>query len=180
MSRQSLSLAALLLGQPTKPRVFVSYHHENDQAWYDRFSQLFHSSYDVVTDRSLERAIDSDATDYQQRRIREENISGSSITVVLCGTETWKRRWVDWEIDMTLNKEHALLGVVLPTQPCNVQNRYYWPDRLFENIQSGFAHWTYWNENPANVRAAIDMARAKARSPAAIRNSRPRMERSRS
>lgn len=178
---QNDALARLLLGlapKLVKPRVFVSYHHKGDQAWYDRFSALFHDGYDVLTDTSLDRALDSDSAEYLTRAIREDNIGGSSVTIVLCGINTRKRRWVDWEIDMTLNKQHALLGIVLPTQPWNAQNSYSWPNRLFDNLQSGFAHWTYWSEDPATLRAAIGRARANARDTTLIRNSRPRMQRS--
>jgi hypothetical protein len=68
----------------------------------------------VITDTSIDRRIGSDDVDYHQQVIREQHITGSSVTVVLCGAETWKRRWVDWEIQMTLNKRHALLGICLP------------------------------------------------------------------
>ena len=31
-----------------KHKIFVSYHHGGDQAYYDAFSQSFHDSYDVI------------------------------------------------------------------------------------------------------------------------------------
>lgn len=170
-------LAKLLIA---KARAFISVHHENDQGWYDRFCTLFGSAYQVFTDTSLERKLDSTNAEYLTRSIRENNITNSSITVVLCGIETWKRRWIDWEIDMTLRKEHALLGIVLPTQPWNAQNSYYWPDRLLDNLRSDYAHWIYWTEDPNALRAAIATARDKARFASRIKNDRPRMERSKS
>jgi len=174
-------LQALLGGVAvTKPKVFVSYHHENDQAYYNRFASLFADAFDIITDTSLDREIDSDNTTYLQEGIREQHITGSSITVVLCGAETWKRRWVDWEIHMTLNKEHALLGIVLPTAVTNDRREFIVPDRLLTNINSGFAHWIHWTEDPNALRSAIDTARQKARQPRNIDNSAPRMGRSRS
>jgi hypothetical protein len=164
---------------PTKSKVFVSYHHERDQWYYDRFTQLFTSHYDIITDTSIERRIDSDDSDYQQRVIREEHITGSSITVVLCGAESWKRRWIDWEIHMTLNKQHALLGIVLPSAVKDHLGKTIVPDRLYENINSGFAHWIEWTEDPQALRVAIDAARTKAQVVQNIRNSAPRMQRSR-
>ena len=76
-----------------KPKVFVSYNHGGDQWYYDRFTELFADGYDIITDTSIERLIDSDDVNYQQQVIREQHITGSSITIVLCGAETWKRRW---------------------------------------------------------------------------------------
>ncbi len=48
-----------ILNRPTRRKVFVSYHHRNDQQYYDSFSKLFHESYDLIADNSLERAMDS-------------------------------------------------------------------------------------------------------------------------
>ena len=70
-----------------KRKVFVSYHHRGDQAYYDAFSQAFHDTYEVITDNSLEREVDSDNVDYVMRRIRENHITGSSCTIVLVGGE---------------------------------------------------------------------------------------------
>ncbi len=165
---------------PTKPKVFVSYHHDRDQAYFDRFTNLFGDGYDIVTDRSIERRIDSDDTDYQQRVIREQHITGSSITIVLCGAESWKRRWIDWEIHMTLNKEHALLGICLPTNPRDIDGKVFVPDRLYANIASGYAHFIDWTEDANILRSVIDMAKNKSREKGKIENSAPRIVRSRS
>jgi hypothetical protein len=51
------------------------------------------------------------------RVIREDYIKGSSITIALCGAQTWKRRFIDWEIASTLHHEHALLGILIPGTP---------------------------------------------------------------
>ncbi|MEN6424318.1 MAG: TIR domain-containing protein [Phycisphaerales bacterium] len=165
---------------PTKSKVFISYHHDGDQAYYDRFVRLFDAHYEIITDTSLERRVDSDDVDYQQRVIREEHVTGSSVTIVLCGPESWKRRWIDWEIHMTLNKQHALLGIALPTAVTNHLGQIIAPDRLVANINSGYAHWMQWTEDPQVLRSAIDTARIKARVVQNIRNSEPRMQRSRS
>ncbi|MCC7315423.1 MAG: TIR domain-containing protein [Planctomycetes bacterium] len=173
-----LTLLAALL-KAAKPKVFVSYHHQRDQAHYERFSSLFHDGFDVITDTSIERRIGSDDVGYQQQVIREEHITGSSITIVLCGAETWKRRWVDWEIHMTLNKKHALLGIALPTAARNQAGQIIVPDRLLANINRGFANWIGWTQDPKALRAAIDDARNWAKQTRLIDNSAPRMERSR-
>jgi len=167
-------------GQPTKPRVFVSYHHANDQLYYNRFSQLFSNSYDILYDASVDRKIDSENAEYQIRRIREEYITGTSVTIVLCGAETYKRKFVDWEICATLNKQHALLGINLPTNPQNHNGKYVVSARLHENIQSGFAGWMQWDESPSVIITAITEAREKAKTTSLIRNSSPTMKRNQS
>jgi hypothetical protein len=32
-----------------KPKVFISYHHQNDQNWYDTFSRHFENVYNLIT-----------------------------------------------------------------------------------------------------------------------------------
>ena len=127
-----------------KRKIFVSYHHRGDQAYYDAFSRTFSDAYDVVTDNSLERAIDSEDVDYVMRRIRENHITGTSCTVVLVGADTWGRKYVDWEIKATLDKQHGVIGIQLPTLHPNPAGQVSVPNRLHENIQSGYALWTTW------------------------------------
>ncbi len=176
-SGPGLGFSSLQPIQGSKPRVFVSYHHELDQGYYDRFKMIFKNKYDIVSDQSVERRIDSDDTGYLQQVIREEHITGSSVTIILCGPESWKRRWIDWEIHMTLNKKHALLGIALPNA---VRNRegIVAPKRLVVNIYSGFAHWIQWTDDPQMLMKSIDAAKIKARSTKNIDNSEPRMQRS--
>ena len=166
--------------KPVKPKVFVSYHHDNDQYWYNTFSHHFGTVYDMVTDNSLDREVESTNASYIRQSIRENNIAGTSLTIVLCGPESWKRRWIDWEIQMTLNKEHSLLGIVLPTNLPNVQNNYSVPDRLADNINTGYAHWIHWTTEPNVLVYAIATAKEKARFTSKIDNSRESMKRSRS
>lgn len=129
-----------------KHKIFVSYHHRGDQGYYDVFSKSFHDAYEVIYDNSLERQIESDDVDYVMRCIREKYIVGSSCTIVLVGSETWGRKYVDWEIKATLDKSHGLIGVRLPTAPLSSDNKIVVPPRLYDNIQSGFALWLTWQQ----------------------------------
>ena len=81
--------------QAVKRKVFVSYHHHEDQGFYDAFSKTFCETYDVITDNSLERRIDSEDANYVIRRIREGYVSDSSSTIVLVGKDTWGCKYVD-------------------------------------------------------------------------------------
>jgi hypothetical protein len=144
--------------KPTKRKVFVSYHHHLDQQWYDRFSALFGDHYEALYDHSLDRLVDSDNPDYTARKIREDNIRGSSITIVLCGVETWKRKYVDWEIHDTLLYDHALLGIAVPTTPVTWDNKVVVPDRYYDNWLTGYAGWLLWTEDPSVIKAAIEGA----------------------
>ena len=148
-----------------KHKVFVSYHHGGDQNYYDAFSKTFHDDYKSIYDNSLERRVDSDNTDYVLRRIRENFISGSSCTIVLVGAQTWGRKYVDWEIDATLQMEHGLIGVYLPTAARGDQGAIIMPDRLHDNIVSGYAVWKSWADitvSEQHLDAAINHAKLKS------------------
>ncbi len=156
-----------------KRRVFVSYHHESDQNFYWEFARLFGDAYQLVTDRSLERPVDSDDPTYAMRRIRESHLKGASCTIILCGMATFGRKYVDWEICASLNQDAALIGVHLPTFfPAPI------PWRLHDNVLSGYAVMADWNSLvAAPLTLKLYLENALARSKALINNSRPTMRR---
>ncbi len=99
----------------------------------------------------FQRRVDSSNTEYVMQRIRDTCIKGSSCTIVLCGVETPKRKYVDWEIKATLEKEHGLIGVQLPSLQAGLSNQVQVPERLNRNINSGYALWIHWNELTSSV-----------------------------
>lgn len=168
--------------QPTKRKVFVSYHHQQDQAYADWLRDGLSAQLDVFVDRSLREPVDSNDPEYINRVIRENQIVGSSVTVVLCGPETYKRKYVDWEIRSTLHHQHALLGVVLPTANKNIYGNFIVPDRLHHNVQTGYAHWDHWNhtawaQNPQLFVSLIEAAITKSSNKNLINNGMEKMAR---
>jgi hypothetical protein len=162
----------------TRRKVFTSYHHGGDQAWYDEFSTAFHDRLQLLTDNSLERRIDSNDVDYVMRRIREHHLHGSSCTIVLCGADTWRRRYVDWEIMASLNQQMGLVGVWLPSLPRGSTGGTDKPARLQDNIDSGYAVWTNWSAIVANHGVLLEaIETAVARPSRLIVNRRARMAR---
>jgi len=167
--------AGIALG--IKRNIFVSYHHGGDQAFYDIFSRVFSDSYEMIFDNSLERKVDSDDSEYVMRQIRENYIAGTSCTVLLVGRDTWGRKFVDWEIAATLDKQHGLLGFQLPTLPI-VDGRVTVPDRFLDNTNSGYAVWKKWDYLMANHgMLSLWIEEANAKSKAMIQNSRERRSR---
>lgn len=168
----------LRLGLLRRRKVFISYHHKNDQNWYNLFSLWFSGTLDLFYDNSLERGQDSTNSEYLNRKIREEYIVGTSLTIVLCGPETWKRRWVDWEIHATLWHNHGLLGIILPTCTKDYLNRYLVPNRFYENANSGYALWIHWTEDAQVLKTNIEAAVQRSKSwKFAVRNSAVKMKR---
>ncbi len=154
-------MASLAGPRPPRKKIFISYHHHGDQAYYKAFYRKFVDALDVVYDNSLGRAIDSDDVDYESLSICENNISGSSCTIVLCSLETSCRKYVDWEIKCTLEKEHGIVGINLPSNPIALAGKFNVPARLNDNIRSGYAIWTNWayaTRSIENLKALIELA----------------------
>lgn len=146
-------------------KVFVSYHHANDQDHKNLFETLFAEIYDTMVSKSVEEGdIDPNLkTDTTRQKIRDEYLRDSTVTVVLVGTETWKRKHVDWEIgssirDTEYNPRSGLLGVLLPTHPDSGRDPYtpgIIPPRLHDNIACGFAKLYNWSNDPDTVQSWI-------------------------
>lgn len=151
--------------QPVRRKIFVSYHHGNDQAYYDEFSRFFHDQYEAVIDNSLDRGIDSDNAQYVMQRIRDKHIAGTSCTVVLIGAQTHQRKYVDWEIKATLDKQHGLVGIMLPTHQKINDGKIIVPDRFHRNVCTSYASYEHWNNLTAQrltqmVNAATNVSKA--------------------
>jgi|CXWL01.1.fsa_nt_gi hypothetical protein len=139
------SSASLLGGYMPKRKIFVSYHHANDQGYYNHLSRTFSDTYNVIHDNSLDRTIDSTNTEYVMRIIRENHIKGTSCTLVLCGEETPNRKYVDWETKASLDNNNALIGIYLPTARKDNYGNIIVPDRFYTNHQAGFARFVSWD-----------------------------------
>ena len=149
-------------------KVFVSYHHDNDQQYRNLFEQLFANHYDIMVSKSVQIGdIDSNiSTETIRQKIRDEYLRDSTVTVVLIGTQTWQRKHVDWEIASSIrntmyNSRSGLLGIFLPTYPLthdNKFNQYTIPPRLYYNWKCGFSKLYNWSTNPYDVQKWIHEA----------------------
>ena len=103
-------------------KVFISYHHENDEEYKRRLVQ-------ALTSKAVDKSVspgdihpEQIMTDEIRRRIRDDHIAGAEVTIVLMGECTWQRKHVDWEISASLidrrnNHRNGLVGILLPTHP---------------------------------------------------------------
>ena len=105
-------------------RVFISYHHANDQ-FYKEQLLAWNQSSPLFLDYSVDTGNIPDHWDDQtiRQKIRDEYLRDSSVTILLVGTETKKRKHIDWEIyssmyDGIKNKKSGLLIINLPSTGC--------------------------------------------------------------
>ena len=105
----------------TRHKIFLSYHHANDQWSKNELVRLAQTQATFI-DRSVGMGdipddLDADAI---RRRVRDEHLRDSTITIVLVGTATKGRKHVDWEIYSSMyngpvNKKSGILVISLPT-----------------------------------------------------------------
>lgn len=106
-----------------KHKVFISYHHDNDQWAKEKLLGLNDSLSDkVFIDKSVGDGEISDDLDDQSIRenIRDNYIKDASVLILLVGTETAKRKHIDWELyssmyDGSVNKKLGILVIQLPS-----------------------------------------------------------------
>ncbi|MEM7540697.1 MAG: TIR domain-containing protein [Pseudomonadota bacterium] len=107
---------------PHRHKVFVSYHHSpNDQNYKEELIAQ-NDVANVFVDKSIDTGdIDPNLPDQKIREIiRDERLRDSTVTILLAGSQTWKRMHVDWEIyssmiDGPANKKSGILVITLPS-----------------------------------------------------------------
>jgi len=125
-------------------KVFIS-HYRGDRNEVDVFIRDYSSIFipKVLGANDNDDFIDSANVGYVMRRIRELYLGDSTVTIVLLGSCTHSRRYVDWEIKSSLQQgqytPNGLMGIVLPSR----SNRAHLPPRLEAN----------WNQDHENCYA---------------------------
>lgn len=129
------------LTQP-KRNVFISYHHGDDTE-VKTFVKKWADTEKVFTAKGLglrfaDDIIDSDDPEYVMVQIRKRYLQDSSVTIVLFGSCTHSRRYVDWEIKSSLRQSkeslpNGLIGIVLPSRGTSA----YLASRFEDNWTSG-------------------------------------------
>lgn len=104
----------------TLPRVFISYHHDNDQLYKDALEE-FAEKYRIFVNESVDTGDISDGLSDEsiRKKIRDEHLRDSTVTIILVGTQTKHRRHVDWEIhssmyDGAVSRRSGIVVIMLP------------------------------------------------------------------
>ena len=83
----------------TKHKVFISYHHTNDQ-WAKEALLKCNEENDIFINGSVDTGdISDDLSDEKiRKKIRDEYLRDTTVTILLVGTETKNRKHIDWEL----------------------------------------------------------------------------------
>ena len=108
----------------TKHKVFISYHHDNDQ-WYKEELLRLNKESEIFIDGSVDTGDIDDTLSNERIRqiIRDDYLKDTTVTILLVGTETKNRKHIDWElkssmINGSINKKSGILVVNLPSTEC--------------------------------------------------------------
>ncbi len=97
-----------------KRRVFFSFHYKRD---IGRIGQVRNSWLTKGDSSKFLDAADWESIkrngDEAVRKWIDEQLNGSSVTVVLIGAETANRRWVRYEIQQSIEKRNGLVGIYI-------------------------------------------------------------------
>lgn len=145
-----------------KRKVFISYHHR-DQEDVNRFVSEFSNVFIPKTVGVKDGDFNCDSQDpqYIMRRIREQKLQDSTVTIVLIGSCTHSRRYVDWEIKASLQQ-----GQTLPNGLIGINLKYMGetgmaPQRLADNLganNSGYARYYVYPKSEQELRRWIEDA----------------------
>jgi hypothetical protein len=128
----------------TKRKVFISFY-QGDRTEVDNFIEKWSDREGVFTAKALGTSdnddfINSDDPEYVMTQIREKYLGDSSVTIILIGTCTHSRRYVDWEIKSSLRRgsytPNGLIGIVLPSKGDSA----HLPPRFKDNWTTGEAN----------------------------------------
>ena len=146
----------------SKRKVFIS-HFKGDRSEVDMFIDDYRDVFipKVLGANDNDDFINSTNTDYVMQRIREKYLQDSTVTIVLVGTCTHSRRYVDWEIKSSLqqgiNLPNGLLGIAIPRG----KNSAYLPERFQNNWRedgSGYAKFMPYPATPQQLWGWIEVA----------------------
>lgn len=152
--------------QPVKRKVFISFH-QRDRREVDGFIEQWTNRQGVFIPKALGVSDNDDFMrstnpEYVMSQIREKYLQDSTVTIVLIGTCTHSRRYVDWEIKTSLRQgqddPNGLIGILLPS----CANRKFYPPlppRLGQNFskeQQCYAQYCYWPASADELRGWVE------------------------
>ncbi len=152
--------------QEPKRKVFISYYHGNQtevNQFVRNFSDVFIPKTVGVRDGDFD--FDSNNPDYIMRKIREEKLDDSTVTIVLVGECTHSRRYVDWEIKASLQQGVTLPNGLIAINLPSLGNKGGLPLRLSENVirnenknDIGYARYHIYPNSKEELRSWIEDA----------------------
>lgn len=144
----------------TRRKCFISYHHADEREVQD-FIQTFDHDQDMLISRGIGASmtgdiISSNSNEYIMRRVREDYLRDSTVTIVMVGRNTWGRKFVDWEVAASLRNtasynRNGLMAITLPSLSGAAGRQL--PARVNDNVkgEDGYARWWTYPTSAAGL-----------------------------
>lgn len=152
---------------PYKKRtVFISYYH-GDQEAVDKFVRDFSDVFIPITVgvKDGDFDFDSDNPQYIMRKIRENKLANSTVTIVLVGSCTHSRRYVDWEVKASLQQGSSLPNGLIAINLPYMGTTGALPPRVDKNVNrdengndTGYARYKVYPRSKDELRGWIEDA----------------------
>jgi hypothetical protein len=148
----------------TRHKCFLSYRvtdkDEVEQFLEDFCTEFIPRSVGVTEEDDF---IQSDDDEYIRRRIRELYLTDSTVTILLVGSCSWSRKFIDWELSSSLrndsaNRRNGLLAIQLPSTdgpkvPARLKDNW-----VREKPEDSYALYKRHPSSAASLRARIEEA----------------------
>lgn len=150
----------------TRRKVFIS-HFKADRTEVDAFIDNFGNQKKVFTPFVLgandnDDFINSTNTDYVMGQIRKKYLQDTTVTIVLIGSCTHSRRYVDWEIKSSLTQgkslPNGLIGILLHSQGESAHPPQRIKDNWEKEEENCYARYRPYPSNITQLGAWIDDA----------------------
>lgn len=154
------------LNNDTRRKVFISYYH-GDQEAVNKFVRDFGDVFipKTVGVRDGDFYFDSNNSQYIMRKIREQKLEDSTVTIVLVGNCTHSRKYVDWEVKASLQQGQTLPNGLIAINLPYMGNKGALPPRVLANRERdnngneiGYARYYVYPSSKEELRNWIEDA----------------------
>ncbi len=146
------------------PRVFFTFHYEDVKTFRANVVRNHDLTKETGDAGFFDASIWEDAKkhgDTSVKRLINSSLENTSVSCALIGTETWRRRWVRYEILKSYDRDNSLVGIHINSVPD--KNRQTFPQGLNPFDYLGFVvsgdgkQLTYWEHDGAGWNTYQDL-----------------------
>ena len=138
--------------------IYISYFHI-DEYFKDLLNDIIGYRYNIKSSPQ-EYYIKNNFNNYMAQ-LDKDNQNEENVFIVLVGTDTYRSKNVDWELQFGLRHNNPILGLCLPTnddfrkERCRPKNM---PAKLFNNLYSGYASYFDWTDSFKDLKDYINIS----------------------
>lgn len=141
-----------------KLNIYISYFHV-DEYFKNLLNDMIGENYNIKSSPQ-DCHIKNNFNEYIEE-LNKNNDEEENVFIVLVGTDTYRSKNVDWEIEFGLQHHYSLMGLCLPTNDDYKKNTCtpsYMPKDLYNNLYSGYASYFDWTDDFCDLEDYINIS----------------------